>query len=87
MLKLVAVDAGAGCVLPNAETIASGRYRPLTRPLFVYADARSFARDEVVAFVRYYFEKAAGMASEVGYVSLPEEHYKDLLDRIGRRGG
>ena len=87
MLKLVAVDAGAGCVLPNAETIARGEYSPLTRPLFVYVDAKSLVRDDIVAFVRYYFEKAAGMASEVGYVSLPEEHYKDLLDRIGRHGG
>jgi len=87
LLKLVAVDAGAGCVLPNAETIASGEYRPLTRPLFVYVDAKYLTRKEVVAFVRYYLENVARRASEVGYVPFPEAHYEDLLSRIGRDGG
>jgi phosphate transport system substrate-binding protein len=87
LLKLMAVDAGRGCVLPGPETIASGEYDPLTRPLFVYVDEKSLKRDEVVAFVRYYLENVSRWASEVGYVPYPEEHYKDLLDRIGRQGG
>ena len=87
LLKLMAVDAGRGCVLPGPETIASGEYDPLTRPLFVYVDEKGLKRDEVVAFVRYYLENVSRWASEVGYVPYPEEHYKDLLDRIGRQGG
>ena len=36
-LKLVAIDAGGGCVTPTPATIESGQYQPLSRPLFIYA--------------------------------------------------
>lgn len=87
MLKLVAVDSGAGCVRPDSGTIASGVYSPLTRPLFVYVDGKSLEREEVVAFVRYYFENVYVRASDVGYVPFPAEHYQDLQGQIGQRGG
>ena len=35
-LNLVSVDEGSGCVEPTAETIQSGEYAPLSRPLFMY---------------------------------------------------
>jgi phosphate transport system substrate-binding protein len=84
MLKLVAVDAGEGCVLPGAETIASGEYMPLTRPLFVYANEAALERRAVISFVQYYFANVGTLASEVGYVPLPDDHYQRLLERIGR---
>jgi phosphate transport system substrate-binding protein len=87
VLKLVAVDAGAGCVRPDAKTIASGEYQPLTRPLFFYVDRRSLERGDVVAFVSYYVENVYERASEVGYVPLPNEHYQELLSQIGLHGG
>ena len=34
-LKLLAVDAGRGCVAPTEETIRSGRYHPLSSEAFV----------------------------------------------------
>lgn len=37
-LRAVAVDDGAGCVLPTPETIADGTYAPLSRPLFIYGE-------------------------------------------------
>lgn len=40
-LKLVAVDNGAGCVTPTPDTILSGEYEPLTRPLFIYVNKAS----------------------------------------------
>ena len=35
-LNLVSVDSGDGCVAPSTETIQSGDYSPLSRPLFMY---------------------------------------------------
>ena len=84
MLNLLAIDAGDGCVLPTRETIASGEYRPLTRPLFVYVDRRTLERREVSVFARYYFENVKRLASEVGYVPFADEHYVRLLDEIPR---
>ncbi len=83
LLKLVSVDGGDGCVLPTRETIASGEYRPLTRPLFVYVDRPALEREAVVDFIRYYLMNAAQLASEVGYVPLPDDHYEELLNSIG----
>ena len=35
-LKVVAIDGGNGPVTPSAETVQSGEYTPLSRPLFIY---------------------------------------------------
>ena len=37
-LKAVAIDSGAGCVEPSAETAQAGEYTPLARPLFIYVN-------------------------------------------------
>ena len=47
-LNLVSVDSGAGCVAPSAETIQSGDYAPLSRPLFVYPAASAIADNPAV---------------------------------------
>ncbi|KPK65362.1 MAG: hypothetical protein AMS21_04915 [Gemmatimonas sp. SG8_38_2] len=83
MLKLVSVDAGSGCVLPTAETIADGTYEPLTRPLFVYVDRLALEHEEVLYFIRFYMENAGEFASDVGYVPFPPEHYEEILSEIG----
>ncbi|NIR42723.1 MAG: PstS family phosphate ABC transporter substrate-binding protein [Gemmatimonadetes bacterium] len=83
LLKLVAVDAGAGCILPNRETVASGSY-PLTRPLFLYVDESELIREEVVRFLRYYLAEAGAMAAEVGYVPMPAGDYVRALQDIER---
>jgi len=35
-LKALEVDGGDGCVMPTPESIKSGEYKPLSRPLFIY---------------------------------------------------
>jgi phosphate transport system substrate-binding protein len=39
-LQVLQVDGGDGCVEPTIETIASGDYKPLSRPLFMYPSTR-----------------------------------------------
>jgi phosphate transport system substrate-binding protein len=48
-LNLVSVDAGDGCVEPSAETIQSGEYAPLSRPLYMYPSAQAIADNAAVA--------------------------------------
>ncbi|MBK5098654.1 MAG: PstS family phosphate ABC transporter substrate-binding protein, partial [Gemmatimonadetes bacterium] len=38
-LGAVAIDNGSGCVLPGRETIETGTYAPLSRPMFIYTKA------------------------------------------------
>jgi phosphate transport system substrate-binding protein len=82
-LKLLAIDDGAGCVLPDSHTVRTNTYRPLTRPLFLYVDRRALQREEVVTFMRYYFANVVRLAPAVGYVPLPTEGYAAALSETG----
>ncbi|MEK6267114.1 MAG: PstS family phosphate ABC transporter substrate-binding protein [Planococcus sp. (in: firmicutes)] len=77
-LKVVSIDG----VEPNNETIESGEYSPLSRPLFTYASNAALTDNEAAYdFMTYAIENAGAMAEAVGYVALPQEDYdKDLAD-------
>ncbi|HYI15436.1 MAG TPA: PstS family phosphate ABC transporter substrate-binding protein [Thermomicrobiales bacterium] len=74
-LKVLAVDGGEGCVEPNPETVSSGEYAPLSRPLFMYASNASLAeKPEVAAFFGFILsEDGQAIVPEIGYVSLSDE--------------
>lgn len=80
-LNAVEVDGGKGCVAPTAENINSGKYSPLSRPLFIYVSKKSLARPEVKAFVDYYY-KDLKVVKEVGYVPLPADAMPKILERV-----
>ncbi len=71
-LKLVGVDAGKGCVKPTAQTINSGTYAPLSRPLFIYVAKKATEKPEVVAFVDFYLETVNDLIDSVGYIAVPD---------------
>ena len=81
-LNLVAVDNGNGCVLPSPETIASGEYSPLARPLFIYVNKASLSRIEFKDFIKFYMNNAAELVKEVGYVPLKETDYQNHITRL-----
>ena len=79
-LKVIGVDAGDGCVLPSAETIAGGTY-PLARPIFIYIDPAKMNKNEHIAnFIDFYMDNVAELSTEVGYTALPT--YDHQLDKI-----
>lgn len=81
-LALLEVDGGAGCVAPTDESIASGDYAPLSRPLFVYVSVGSLERPEVRAFVEYMMEHAPELVPATGYLALGEDEYARNLERV-----
>jgi phosphate transport system substrate-binding protein len=82
-LKLVQVDGGEGCVLPTLDTVRDGTYKPLSRPLFVYADAKTLPTDALTtAFMKFYIENAAEVSERVGYVPSPEETYQKAMQTL-----
>ncbi|MEJ2311416.1 MAG: substrate-binding domain-containing protein [Gemmatimonadales bacterium] len=81
-LNSVAIDNGSGCVAPTRETIESGEYAPLSRPMFIYLNPTSLARPEVRAFVEFYLTNAAALVPEVGYVPLGGGQYDELLSGL-----
>ncbi len=84
-LKLVAIDAGEGPVKTSSTTINDGSYSPLSRPVFIYVREDALERPEVVAFVNFYIENAALLASEVGYIPLPSGAYDSLRQRVAQQ--
>lgn len=85
-LKLVGIDNGNGCVEPNAETVASGTYQPLSRPIFIYVNReRIDQKDEISTFVSFYLAQAGDLVEEVGYIPLTEEIYQLAQERYDQR--
>jgi phosphate transport system substrate-binding protein len=85
-LRVVAIDSGQGCVTPTPETVASGEYAPLSRPLFIYVRRDALERREVAEFVRFYMQHAPELAREVGYVAVSPEIYQRNISQIGQGG-
>ncbi|CAN5625267.1 PstS family phosphate ABC transporter substrate-binding protein [soil metagenome] len=86
-LKAVAVDNGAGCVMPTPDNVLSGAYAPLSRPLFIYVNRAALQRPEVAGFVRFYMEHAPVLVGEVGYVPADAASYSENISKIGQGGG
>lgn len=74
-LKAVAIDNGAGGVLPSMLTVQNGSYQPLSRPLFIYVNAKSANKPEINEFVIFYMQHAQQLIEEVRYFPLKKEFY------------
>jgi phosphate transport system substrate-binding protein len=86
-LKALGIDGGAGCVKPTPETVTSGEYSPLSRPLFIYVKNSALAKPEVREFVRFYIEHAAELVPQVGYIALAPAEYQAGLTALGQASG
>jgi phosphate transport system substrate-binding protein len=72
-LKALEVDGGDGCVAPSSETAQSGEYKPLSRPLFIYAKTASLQRPEVKAFIQFVLDNEQEIAQAAQFVPLTDE--------------
>ncbi|CAN5753381.1 PstS family phosphate ABC transporter substrate-binding protein [soil metagenome] len=64
------------CVAPGVSTVHSNSYKPLSRPLFVYAKGSSFKRKEVQAFLDYIFDNEVKIAQRARFVPLTKVQLK-----------
>lgn len=83
-LKVVPIVNESGeAVTPSLETIQSGEYSPLSRPMYFYVNNQSIKdNDYVYEYVKFALENVGTLAEEVGYVSLPEEKYQEALKKL-----
>jgi phosphate transport system substrate-binding protein len=86
-VKTVQIDGGDGCVEPSTETVQSGAYKPLGRPLFVYPSAKALKRPEVKSFLEFYIENADAIAEQALFVPLTEEQRAQSQEKIARLAG
>jgi phosphate transport system substrate-binding protein len=76
-LKLLGVDGGNGCVKPSVQTVQNRTYKPLGRPLFVYAKKSSFKRAEVQAFIKYILDNEKAIAKKARFIPLTNAQLKN----------
>ncbi len=84
----IADKAGNPAVMPSEKSVLDGSYQPLSRPIFIYVNAKSLAKPEVKEFVEYYMKEGAKLAKEVKYVPLPAKAYTTNLEHLakGKKG-
>jgi phosphate transport system substrate-binding protein len=84
-LKLIAVNHNnGGCVAPSVKTVQNGTYKPLSRPLFVYAKRTSFQRPEVRAFIGYIFNNERAIATKARFVALTDKQLRKAKNQYRR---
>ena len=76
-LNAIAVNG----IKPTDETVKTGKYKPLSRPLYIYVNKKSLKeKPEVRAFVEYYLKNASKAVKLTGYVPLSD--YTKQLELI-----
>jgi len=91
-LRLIALDAGGGPVHPSRETALDGTYRPLTRPLFVYARSDALLPEgsnpgPVSHFLRHLFSNVSSWIHFTGYLPLENQNYQESVRRLDEQRG
>lgn len=80
-LNAVAVN-GVG---PSPAAVISGKYQPLSRPLFIYVSKSAASKPAVAKFVRFYLANASKIAKRVGYVGLPSSISRLAMQRFNKK--
>jgi phosphate transport system substrate-binding protein len=88
-LKAVAIkkDKDGPAITPSPETILNKTYSPLSRPLFIYVKKSAYRRPGVSAFVKFYLEHVADLATKAKYVAPTEDDRKANKETLGTLGG
>jgi phosphate transport system substrate-binding protein len=71
------------CVAPAVNTVHNNSYKPLSRPLFIYAKGASFKRREVQAFLDYIFDNEVRIAQRARFVPLTKTQLKRARTNFG----
>lgn len=86
--SLPIVNSKGAAIAPDEKTVLDGSYEPLSRPIFVYVNAKSLEKPEVKDFVDYMLKNSAKIAKEVKYVPLPAKAYTMGAEHLkkGKKG-
>ena len=84
-LKIVPIEGGNGPIVPTVETINSGVYAPLSRPVFIYINPVALDDPAVATLAEFYLSNVGRLAGDVGYVPLPDSVYDAAKSRVAER--
>lgn len=79
----LAVDSGDGPVHPALREVLAGNYRPLSRPLFLYVNAKSLEeKPELGPFLDDYLSGMGNWVHFTGYMPLQTKAYEKARERL-----
>lgn len=84
-INAVAIDNGNGGILPSAVTVENNSYKPLSRPIFIYVNAKSTGKPEVSEFINFYMKNAPELVTEVKYFPLSKEVYDLNIEHFNKK--
>jgi len=82
-LDAISLDAGSGCVEPSLETIQSGEYKPLSRPLYMYPSEDSLKKPEVKEFMTFINDNYDKIAKAAKIVPMNDTQAGEAKTAIG----
>jgi phosphate transport system substrate-binding protein len=83
-VSIVPGGGGKPAVAPSEQSVENGTYQPLSRPIFIYVNAKSASKPEVKEFVEYFNKNATQLVKEVKYVPLPGKAYTYNQETLGK---
>jgi phosphate transport system substrate-binding protein len=86
-MKGLAIDGGQGCVEPSEETVQSGEYTPLGRPLFIYPSQEALQEPEVQAFVEFYIDNANEIAEQALFIPMTDNQLQESRQEVQQLAG
>ena len=77
------MDGGSGCVKPSVADVQSGKYKPLSRPLFMYPSAKAMKRPEVKAFMDYVLTNYEAISEASQIVPMSSSQAGEAKQKLG----
>lgn len=81
----VAINNGKGGILPSVETVENGSYQPLSRPIFIYVNAKATEKSEIKEFVEFYMKNAILIVKEAEFFPLPPRAYTTMMEHFNKK--
>ena len=84
-LRALAVEGPKGTVMPSWNTVQNETYQPLSRPMFIYVNARQLGNNPALrSFIQYYLNNAAELVGREGSVPLSASQYRLVQNKLFR---
>lgn len=76
-------ENAAEAVTPDLESIRSGRYSPLSRPLYIYVTREAISQPHIAEFLKFYLsDQGQKLVGEAQAVQMSDEQLKLARERL-----
>jgi phosphate transport system substrate-binding protein len=82
-LRAVGIITPSGTVMPSVAAVQAGRYRPLSRPLFIYINAKALtSRPDLQKFTTFTVRNGLRLVGKAGDIPLPASTYQLVESKL-----